>query len=68
MLLLKIKLAINQSRLPEAESRQILPEFWFITHAKNNTRMEYKYDKEFRTSLKFSHFIVIIMSEDGKPG
>lgn len=47
--LFQTKLALSQSRLPEAESRQILPEFWFITHAEKNIRMEYRHDKAFRT-------------------
>lgn len=60
VLLLKIKLALNQSRLPEPGRRETLPEFWFITHAEKNTSMEYRYDKALRTPLKFSYFTVVL--------
>ena len=53
----KIKLALNQHRLSETESRQILPESWFIIHAEKDTRM----------GTVFSHFTVVIMSGDEDP-
>ena len=47
VLLFKIKLALHQCRLPEAESMQILPELWFITHAQKDTRMGHSIQSSF---------------------